>query len=295
MNLLTTIAIGLALIVVVFFALNRGLRLGGRQAAVILGILTIGFYLPYALMHWAGADVLAIHLAVYLITVFLLGLLAHQREQKLKIDGRSFRWGPGIIIGFFAVIIAMDAMFVTVATNGLNGRVAEMILPKPRHAETVSSNFPGVISHDFQKKEALYNNYLHQVEQQKERGWQVQYGWIGTAIAGRVTPFQLTARDKEGLPINAADAEVRFLRPSDKREDFMLKLVEVAPGVYRQDVTPPHFGLWQVVITLQRGEDVHEIRASTDVADPAQISGPTKEATPPAAINEASKKDTGTP
>lgn len=269
MNLLSTLAIGLVLIALLFFGLHRGLRLGARQAAVILAILTFGMYLPYTLLHWEGADVLAIHLAVYLIAIFILGVLGHQREQKIPVEGRSFRWGPGMIIGFFAVIIAMDSMFVTVATNGLNGSIAGLILPKPHHAESVSSNFPGVISHDFQQKEALYNEYLKQVELQKQRGWQVHYGWVGTAIAGQATPFQVTARDKEGLPITAADAEVRFLRPSDKREDFTFKLAEAEPGVYRQDVTPPRLGLWQVVITLQRGKDTHEIRASTDVAAPS--------------------------
>ena len=208
---------------------------------------------------------LAIHLAVYLMSIFVLGLLAYQREQKLPPSGRSFRWGPGMIIGFFAVIIAMDAMFVTLATSGMGGKVSELLLPKPRHAESVSSHFPGVISHDFQKKEALYNNYLHQVEEQNKRGWQVHYGWVGDAAAQTPSTFQVQARDKQGQVISGAQVEVRFLRPSDKNLDFTLVLPEVEPGMYRKDVTPPMPGLWQVVIVVQRGNDVHEIRASTDV------------------------------
>ncbi len=269
MNLLLSLAIGLVLIVLVFFGLNRLLRLPGRQAAVILAILSLGFYLPYALLHWEGGDVLAIHLAVYLMTAFVLGLLAHQREQNLPPNGRSFRWGPGMIIGFFSVIIAMDSMFVTLAINGMGGKVAEFLLPKPRHAEMVSSHFPGVISHDFQQKEALYNQYLHQVEQQKERGWQVQYGWVGEAIAHQAGSFQVQARDKQDQPISGGNVEASFLRPSDKKEDFNLKLAETEPGVYRTEVTPPMPGLWQVVIVVRRGDDVHEIRASTDVLDAA--------------------------
>ncbi|MGD9889582.1 MAG: FixH family protein [Halothiobacillaceae bacterium] len=275
MNLLLSLAIGLVLIVLVFLGLNRGLRLPGRQAAVITAILTLGFYLPYALLNWEGSDVLAIHLAVYLMTVFVLGLLTFQREQKLPPSGRSFRWGPGMIIGFFAVIIAMDAMFVTLATSGMGGRVAEILLPKPRHAETVSSHFPGVISHDFQKKEALYNEYLHQVEKQKERGWQVQYGWVGNAIVHQASVFQVQARDKQGEAIVDAKVVASFLRPSDKTKDFNLSLPEVEPGVYRIELMPPLPGLWQVVIVVQRGDDVHEVRASTDVLSAApQASAP---------------------
>lgn len=266
MNLLITLGIGVALIILVFFALNRLLRLPARQSAVIVAILTLGMYLPYALLHWEGGDVLSIHLAVYLITVFMLGLLGFHHEQKRPDNVRSFRWGPGMIIGFFAVIIAMDAVFVTVATSGLSSNIAQSILPKPRHADNVSSHFPGVISHDYQKKESLYNEYLKKVREQEERGWQVHYGWVGEATTSQPTPFQVQARDKQGEPIRAATVEVRFLRPSDKKQDFSLTLPEVEPGLYRADITPSMPGLWQVVILVQRGADTHEVRAATDIS-----------------------------
>ncbi|MGK0673143.1 MAG: FixH family protein [Halothiobacillaceae bacterium] len=266
MSILISLGVGLLLIVLAFLGLNRLVRLGGRQSAVILAILTPGFYLPFALLNWPGADVLAMHLAIYLMVVFILGVQAHQREQRRQDEGRGFRRGAGLIIGFFAVIIALDAVFVTVATGGLDSRVSAWLLPKPRQGEAVSSYFPGVTSHDYQKKEALYNEYLHQVELQKERGWQVDYGWLGDPVKGREVAFQVRARDRHGAPISGAEVSVRFLRPSNQREDFNLTLREVEPGLYRAQMTPPLAGLWQVVITVQRGTDTHEVRAATDVA-----------------------------
>lgn len=267
MSILITLGAGILLIVLAFLGLNRLVRLGGRQSAVILAILTPGFYLPIALLNWPGTDVLAIHLAVYGVVIFFLGLLAYQREQR-RDEGRSFRWGPGIIIAFFAVIIAMDAVFVTVATGGLDSRVSAWLLPKPKQGEAVSSYFPGVTSHDYQKKEALYNEYLRRVELQKERGWQVDYGWLKDPVKGREAPFQVRARDRHGSPISGAEVSARFMRPSNQREDFSLALPEVEPGFYRANATPPLAGLWQVVIVVQRGEDIHEVRAATDVAAP---------------------------
>lgn len=266
--MLITLGAGILLIVLVFLGLNRLVRLGGRQSAVILAILTLGFYLPFALMNWPGADVVAIHLAVYLVVVFILGVLAHQREQQRKDEGRSFRWGPGLIIGFFAVIIALDAVFVTIATGGLDSRVSAWLLPEPKRGEAVSSYFPGVTSHDYQKKEALYNDYLQRVEVQKERGWQVDYGWLADPVQGSASPFQVQARDRHGSPISGAEVSVRFMRPSNQREDFELTLPEVEPGLYRATATPGLAGLWQVVIVVKRGEDIHEVRAATDVASP---------------------------
>jgi len=265
MPILVTLGTGILLIVLLFLALNRLVRLDGRQTSVILAILTPGFYLPYALMNWPGADVVAIHVAVFLIVVFMLGVLAFQREQKLKAEGKGFRWGPGLIIGFFAVVIALDAVFVTVATGGLDSRVSAWLLPKPKQGEAISSHFPGVISHDFQKKEALYNEYLKRVEAQKARGWQVDYGWLKEPHKGVEAPFQVTVRDRHGSPVAGASVSVRFLRPSNQREDFSLTLQEVEAGIYRSPATPNLPGLWQVVILVQRGEDVHEVQASTDV------------------------------
>jgi nitrogen fixation protein FixH len=268
MSILISLGAGILLIVLVFLGLNRLVRLGGRQSAVVLAILTLGFYLPYALLNWPGADVLAIHLAVYLVVVFVLGVLAHQAEQRRRDEERCFRWGPGLIIGFFAVVIALDAVFVTVATGGLDSRVSALLLPKPKQAEAVSSYFPGVTSHDYQKKEALYNEYLRRVELQKERGWQVDYGWLREPVKDRETPFQVRARDRHGSPISGAKVSARFMRPSNQREDFSLELPEVEPGYYRANATPPLAGLWQVVIVVQRGEDIHEVRAATDVSAP---------------------------
>jgi len=268
MFILVSLGVGILLIVLAFLVLHRLVRLGGRQSAVILAILTPGIYLPFALLNWPGADVLAIHLAVYLVVIFFLGLLAYQRERQRRAEGRSFRWGPGLIIGFFAVVIALDAVFVTVATGGLDTRVSAWLLPKPKQGEAVSSYFPGVTSHDYQMKEALYNDYLHRVELQKERGWQVDYGWLGDPVKGREVPFQVRARDRHGFPISGAEVSVRFMRPSNQREDFSLNLPEVEPGLYRANAIPPLAGLWQVVIVVQRGDDIHEIRAATDVAAP---------------------------
>ncbi|MDM7323368.1 MAG: FixH family protein [Gammaproteobacteria bacterium] len=269
MSILISLAVGILLIVLAFLGLNRLVRLGGRQSAVILAILTLGFYLPFALLNWPGADVLAIHLALYLMVVFILGVWAHEREQQQRDKDRSsLRWGPGLIIGFFAVIIAMDAVFVTVAMGGLDSRVSAWLLPKPKQGEAISSYFPGVISHDYQKKEALYNDYLRRVELQKERGWQVEYGWLEEPIKGREALFQVLARDRHGSPVSGAEVSARFLRPSNQREDFHVTLREVEPGLYRAAITPHLAGLWQVVILVQRGEDIHEVRAATDVAAP---------------------------
>ena len=41
-------------------------------AALVVALLSLALYVPYALWHWPGADVLALHVAVYLVAAYAL-------------------------------------------------------------------------------------------------------------------------------------------------------------------------------------------------------------------------------
>jgi len=56
------------------------------------------------------------------------------------------------------------------------------------------------------------------------------------------------------------------LRAADTRQDQSFTLVETAPGIYQGDVILPLPGVWDLVLEVRRGEDQHEVRATTEVA-----------------------------
>lgn len=127
--------------------------------------------------------------------------------------------------------------------------------------------FPGVISHDFHKKEALYNQYLQQVERQRQRGWQVDKGWLSEPVAGEPAVFRVAVRTREGEPLASASVTGQFLRPSTSKLDVAFELAEASPGVYESKLTLPAAGNWNLVLQVRKGEDLHEIRAGTRVLD----------------------------
>ena len=45
-------------------------------------------------------------------------------------------------------------------------------------------------------------------------------------------------------------------------------MTEIAPGDYQLESVLPLPGLWRLVLTIRRGDEVHEIRAITSVLDP---------------------------
>lgn len=257
-TMLAGIGIGVLAELLLFVLLRRLFRLDGKAAAVAVGLAVLLIYVPWAVLIWPGADVFAIHLAIFLTLAYALGMFGGRL-------GRGWHWAPALIVGFFVLVIATNVVFLGVAEQGITGLFAEL-LPKPRGAEVVDSRFPGTVSHDYQEKEALYNAYLRQVEIQEARGWQVRKGWLYPPVAGEPATFVVAVTDRDGAPVSGAEVSGSFLRTSNSRDDFGFSMNEVVPGEYRASLQMPLQGLWQLVLQIRRGEDLHEIRAETSVA-----------------------------
>ena len=168
---------------------------------------------------------------------------------------------------FFVILFALDGVLVVISQQGLPAPIAEWLLPKPSQQQTVRSVFPGTVANDFQKKESLYNEYLEQVKQQEQRGWQINKGWLMAPVVGKPVPFQIRVAESDGAPVRFAEVSGSFQRPSDSRQDQAFEMGEVEPGLYRVVLALPEPGQWDLVLTITRGEQVHELRASTSVAE----------------------------
>jgi len=262
--MLTVIGGGAVAEVAVFVLLRRLFGLDGKAAAMAVALLAILIYVPWAILTWPGADIFAIHLAIYLTVAYALGMVGGR-------VGRGWHWAPALIVGFFVLVIATNVVFLGVAEQGITGLFAAM-LPQPRGSEVVDSRFPGTVSHAYQEKEAQYNAYLRQVEEQNARGWQVRKGWLYQPVAGRPATFVVAVTDRDGRAVGGAEVTGRFLRTSNIRDDFEFAMSEVAAGEYRASMQMPLHGLWELVLKIRRGDDLHEVRADTSVS-PVQSPG----------------------
>ena len=260
-DLLLSLAVGVGIIVLANLALARLMHTSAKQAAAVVALVTVGLYVPYSIIRWPGGDVFAIHLGIYLLVSLACGMLLN-----LRASGQGLHWGPAAITGFFIVVAILGALFVSVAERGLTPSLWSWLMPTADNGRKVTSVFPGVISHDFHQKEALYNQYLQQVERQRQRGWQVQKGWLGEVSVNESSVFRVAVRTREGEPVTGAEVAGQFLRPSDTRQDVVFALKETAPGVYEQAVVLALAGSWNLVLHIRKGEDLHEIRAVTQVS-----------------------------
>lgn len=267
MESLLGLPVGVVLEVLLFVALYRFTSLGGKPSAVIVAFLAMAITLPYSMLHWPGGDVLAMYVALYLVTAYVLAIIAHSREARRAAEGGGddawFHWGPAVIVLFFTFVVLLNGMMVVLSKEGLPQALLHLLLPEKDYERQVSMAFPGTVARDFQKKEALYNEYLEQVRVQTERGWQVRKGWLEKPVAGAAVPFQVTVTARDGSPVVGATVTVDFLRPADKRLDRRIELPEKDTGLYREAINLPEPGLWRVTLMIRRGEDLHEIQATT--------------------------------
>jgi nitrogen fixation protein FixH len=257
---------------VLLFALLYGLSpMNGRQVAVVVALVSLASLLIYSLLDWPGVDVLAMYVAVLMVTAYLLGIISHAREARgTGARGRWFHWAPAVIVIFFALLFALDGVLVVVSKQGLPESVANLVLPEPAQQQNrVRSVFPGTVANDFQKKEGLYNEYLQQVERQQQRGWQVSKGWLQVPVADRPAAFQVQVLEPDGAAVQYAAISGQFQRPSDSNQDTAFDMHEVEPGLYRVVLTLPEPGVWALVLKIRRGQQLHEVHASTSVKAPA--------------------------
>jgi nitrogen fixation protein FixH len=258
-GLLAVIGIGVGLEILVFLLLRFLTKLDGKAMATIIALGVIGIHIPWTIINWPGGDVFAIEIGIFLVVAYVLGIIGRRA-------GKSWHWGPAVIFAFFVFVIAVNVIFVTLAETGITG-IFSKLLPEPQTSSVANSRFPGTVSHDFHEKEALYNAYLKDVEEQHKRGWQVRKGWEQEPVVGDPEIFMVEVRDRDGVPIRGASVTGEFLRPSSSDDDFSFELAEAAEyGFYETSLTMPRPGIWKLVLRITRGEDVHEIRATTSVS-----------------------------
>lgn len=133
------------------------------------------------------------------------------------------------LIGFFAVVFAVNIVMARVAVSSFSG------------VETESSYKAGL----------AFKNDVAAAQAQDARHWKVDAQLLPGVETARIT---ITARDGEARELVGLVPEIRLAHPTDRRRDVLLDAVEVAPGRFQIE-TPLRHGQWDLVITLRRDTD----------------------------------------
>ena len=95
-----------------------------------------------------------------------------------------------------------------------------------------------------------YNSEITAAHDQEERSWQVT-AHIERYPDGHVS-VKLQARDGNGAPITGMVFSALLKRPTDKRADRFIALIDNGNGVYRGDAYDVMPGQWDMVLVAER-------------------------------------------
>ena len=247
-HLLLSLGVGTIFAFLLFFGLYLGLKWEGKKAAFTTILTMWLIYFPLAYLHWPGIDVFAIHFVFYTMTGYGLGIVTNVRSTRMRMEGADtqggwFHWAPALIVFFFLLLTLQESNLITKAL----------------------SHKPGIVAHDFRQKEGQYNAHLRQLKIQDERGWKITGGWKQAPLINVTNPFVIKAHDKAGNAISQAKVKATFLSTVNTDKDMDIDLKESEAGVYSADVTLPLYGEWTILVTVKKGDDLHEIKGQIEV------------------------------
>lgn len=135
-----------------------------------------------------------------------------------------------LVVGFFAAIMAVNAVMVLFALG----------------------TFPGVVSKDAYREGLEYNRTLQARAAQRALGWKVVVEVPGTGLSRRI---EARFADRAGTPLTGMEVTAQLVRPVVRGVDRAVTLHEVSPGRYRAEADFPLPGHWRLNVEAQLGDD----------------------------------------
>lgn len=236
--------------VLALFGLARLLRMPAELAGLTAAGVPLFAYIAVLFRSWPGLDVVAIHIAVFIIAAFILVVMSRYRARQSRMH-----WVPKAFVVFFLVLIVMNAALLYVSTKGLPPSLAGLFLPG-NPDKTLHTGFTGTTRHGEEAAKAIGAD-LSKQHQNEQLGWQVRVEGLRMPTVGKNT-VTVFADDAKGRPLPGLKGEWRVHRPGAKALNVPLN--GIASGQYeaRLDFSGP--GLWLVELQLAGYRQTWEIR-----------------------------------
>jgi len=274
-NLLLTLATGVLFILVIHSILRFRTSLSSIRTAIITLLSLCSIYIPLLIIDWPSIDVFAIQFAIYGVTIYLLTILHNQaiiHNNKVRAGEakrKTLHWAPLLIVGFFVVVVTVDSIFITIAQQGSDSLLRGLFIPAPKSGGEVSSYFPGIIEHNYHEKEDQYNQYQQRLDQQRQRGWEIKYGWAEQPVAKKSATFLLSLKDVKKQPITQATVSGSFQRGNTSKQDEPITLTETKAGLYQVNIVLPYPGRWELLLKVDSPQGDYDLKATTNVSETA--------------------------
>jgi hypothetical protein len=230
---------GLA-VVLLLFALARALRMPAELAGMLAAAVPLFAYIATLFWSWPGLDVVAIHIAVFIIAAFVLAVLSRNRAKQARMH-----WVPKALLAFFLVLIVMNAGFLYISTQGLPPGLSRLLLPGAGD-KTLHTGFAGTTRHGEEAAKTIGAD-LSKLHRNEQLGWRVRVEGLRMPTAGQ-NSVVVFADDREGKALSGLTGAFVIARPGAKGETVALE--PLSEGQYETRLDFAAAGLWLVELRL---------------------------------------------
>jgi nitrogen fixation protein FixH len=117
---------------------------------------------------------------------------------------------------------------------------------------------PGLVVKDYYERGRHFERTVTD-RQANDPGWLVQLDLPQQTIVDRPVTYRFVAMDKRGLPVRPDGVTLHAYRPSDAESDFTMAMEMEEPGRYRVRPTFPLKGIWDLIVSIQQGEEEYNL------------------------------------
>ncbi|MDP6563246.1 MAG: FixH family protein [Alphaproteobacteria bacterium] len=143
-------------------------------------------------------------------------------RAERPLTGRDVLW---LLLGFFALIIVVNGIFVVLALN----------------------SFSGVSTENAYRQGLAYNQTLQAAARQKALGWSARL-MAEPRISGGEAALTVRLADADGGPLDGLAVTGEMRRPAHDRADIALRFEALGKGQYRARVHPAEAGQWDLSV-----------------------------------------------
>lgn len=149
---------------------------------------------------------------------------------------RKSRWIPWVFVGGFLLVVAVNAIMITLAVK----------------------SFTGLTTTEPYTKGLRFNDQIREAEVYERLGWTIAARFRPTGT--RLGAVEIRLADRGGAALTGAVVNAEFSRPVEKGHDFTLTLRAAGNGRYVGNAEFPLAGVWDVKYRIERGSDMLKAR-----------------------------------
>lgn len=169
--------------------------------------------------------------------------------MNISQDNKSAMRNPWVLgwLGLLVTVLLVNVVFIVTAFKTMPGLVEEGYYEKGRDHEQ-----------NFQKK----------MDARNRLGWDIRLQSPETITLGKPANYTINVVDKVGMPLREATVTLHAYRPSDAAADMQTTMDKIADGVFQSYIAFPLKGIWDLKVTVSKGEDELELEQRINVLVP---------------------------